>query len=634
MKESILFQPLKIGAVELKNRFVMPAMNAHSTDHNQFLERGVAYFTERIKGGFAMVITEFMAVDPNGLGSLREAGAWDDSFIPSLQVLTQSIHEAGGVIIAQMHHAGMKSQSHDPKFVPKAPSQTFSSGGSVLEAYSLEDIENLKNSFISSAERMKRAGFDGVEIHGAHGYLLSQFQSKRWNHRIDAYGGNYENRFRLTRQIIEGVREACGKDFVIGYRVNATDGNEADDTNLKDTCVYARMAEKAGADYISVSHYDILSPYFMDPGFNADAAGEVKKHVRIPIIAVGRINDEYIAENIIFSGKADLIALGRQSICDPHFPNKVFEGKKELIFRCMGCQQRCSPDVGCEPEDIGSSCMINPFSGKELKWKIERCETPKKIAVIGAGCAGLQSAWILAARGHDVTVYEKTAQSGGHLIAASVPPKKYGFLQAVYTMEQHCRLYGVKIMYCTEITKDSLKKLDADCIIDATGSEAFRPDISGIEKYPIAEDVLSGKNYICNKKVAILGGGSVGLETAEYLLQYRNDVDVIEMKDCVGSDMVPPVRSALLKKLSEKAGIYTGALLLEADAENALYIRQNETDRKLTGYDEVVIAMGYRSRRQLDLQDFKKEHYTIGDAEQVMNAKMAIYKATKLALTI
>lgn len=637
MSNSVLFEPLKVGSLEIKkSRFVVPAMNGHSVDDHIFKERGIAYFAQRAKGGFGLILSEWLAVDPDGLGSLKQAAVWSDEYIPSLSNLAKGVHDEDGIIIGQLHHAGMKSKSLNSDFVPKAVSE-INLNGKYLQAYSREDLDKVKECYISAARRLKEAGFDGVELHAAHGYLLGQFLSKKINRRIDEYGGNYDNRFRFIKEIIQGIKDVCGKDYTVGMRINAFDGVNHDsndeENSLKDTCIYARLAEKAGLDYLSVSHRGIILPYFEDPGFSQEYTAEIKKHISIPVVYVGRVNDENVAESIISTGKADLIALGRQSICDPFFPLKIKTGKTDLIFRCMGCQQRCSPDVGCEADDIGSSCMINPFTNKETRWKITETESPKNIAVIGAGCAGLQSAWILAARGHKVTVYEKSDRIGGNLISASIPPKKIGFSQAIYTELQHCKYYGVEFVLNKEVTTEDLVDLKADCIIDATGSVPFKPQIEGIKDLPYAEDVLLQKLFLSGKKVAVLGGGTVGLETAEYLLNYGNKVDIIEMKDSIAEDMVGMVRRRLMAKVAGKIGIHTSTKLCKIE-DNTLYVEKNNESMTLTGYDAIVVAMGYKSRNELQLSDCGIEFYTIGDAKQARNAKMAIYEATKLALTI
>lgn len=634
MDNSVLFQKIKVGRQTLSSRFVMPAMNAHATDNNAFKERGIAYFAEHAKGGFGLIVTEFVAVDPWGMGSLKECAAWSDDCIKDFRKLADAIHQYDAKIVAQMHHAGFVSKSNDPDFVAKAPSHLVLPNGKEFDGYTLEEVHQIRDRFISACERMYKAGMDGVEIHGAHGYLLTQFQSKKYNKRIDEYGGTLENRFRLTREIIEGARKVCGDDFIIGYRINGKDGDGPNDITLTEAASYCRMAEEAGADYISVSHHAIISPYFEDPGFNLGAAEEIKKYVSVPVIGVGRINDEHLAEDAILSGKCDLVALGRQSICDPHFPEKVRNGESKYIFRCLGCHQRCSPDVGCEEDDVGSSCMINPFTHKELRWTLDATDTPKKVAVIGAGCAGLQSAWVLAARGHKVDLYEKKDHIGGNLTAAAYPPKKYGFLQVINTEKNLCEKYGVMFHLNTKVDEKMLKESGAEVVIDCTGSVPITLNVKGIDRYCNAEDVLTGKHTVKGKKVAVIGGGTVGVETAEFLDANGITSDVIEMTSEIAADMVSPVRNRLLKNLNGKVGFCTDCKVVEIRDDNSVVVENNGQTKVLEGYDDVIIAAGYRSAKELDLNGLNAECYVIGDAAKARNAKMAIYEATKLAVRL
>lgn len=636
MNNPILFTKIKIGKLELKNRFVMPAMNSHMTENNCYFENGVAYYTERIKGGFGLVITEFMAVDRNGLGSLREPGLWSDAFLPTLTKLTQSVHNERGYIFAQLHHAGMNSKSFELNEAAKGPSEIVSfNDDKVIQALGKEEIYKIIDKFILGAERAQKAGFDGVEIHGAHGYLITQFLSRKTNRRIDEFGGSYENRFRIAKLIIEGIKEKCGKDFPISFRINAIDGGDPEDNKLIDNCIYAKLAEVSGADCLNVSIGNSIGTYFDDPGFNALNSREMKKHVKIPVITVGRINDEYVAEKMVAAGDSDLIALGRQSICDPHFPEKVKNGHPELIFRCLGCLQRCSPDIGCEEEDSGISCMINPFSGKEARWHIKLTNKKKNIAIIGAGCAGLQAAWILGARGHTVTVYDSRANIGGLLIPASVPEKKYGLLQTISTYYQYCLNYGVKFEMNKEVNEENINNLYADCYIVATGSKPFIPQIKGLNNnYVTAEDVLRINTVIRDKKVAILGGGTVGLETAEYLSGYNNEIDVIEMKDNVAVDMNPLIRSTLMEKLNNKTKFNTNAKIIEITLNKEILIETGNGTNLSKQYDVIVVALGYRNNEKFSSLIVDKEYYVIGDASKARTAKMAIYEATKLAIKI
>lgn len=631
--ENVLFTPVRIGNLTIKNRFVMPAMKTRLTESNEYKERGIMYYTERAKGGFGLIITEFLAVDPGGMGSEAEPKIWDDSSIDSFSELTARIHEAGGKIFAQLHHAGMISVINQYNTIPKGPSHTSEYGREIQEL-TADEIRVLISKFADAAERAVKSGFDGIEIHGAHGYLLSEFLNKRLNNRIDEYGGNPENRFRIISEIITEIRLRIGQDFPVTLRINSSDGDLPDDGTADDAAVYAMLAEKAGFNAIHVSIADPIRSYYEQPGFNALNVRRVKNAVSVPVIAVGRINTGALAERIIREGSADLVALGRESAADPHFPNKVLAGRETSIIHCAGCMQRCNPQIGCEDGDEGMSCIFNPFTGKEALWKIRPAGSNKKLAVIGSGCAGLEAAWILAKRGYNVSVYEKNSLPGGLLRYAGLPAGKEAFRQIIQTYMEFGKKYGVKYYFDTLVDETNIHDIDADAFIISTGSVPIIPPIKGLEGCSVtAEQVLSGSVPLTGKRIAVLGGGLVGLETAEWLHSHGNEVSVIEMKDSIASEMVKDVRRAMMKRIENNAKMHLipNTKVLEISRTGELLAEQNGTQVNLGIFDCYVMAFGYRSRPVPDA--FKeKEWHVIGDAEKASDAKHDIYFAAKFAL--
>ena len=646
MKYAELFEPVRIGSLELKNRFVMPAMDSSTTTpEHKFSRQSIDYFAARAKGGFALVITEFMAVDPTGFATPNQVGIYEDSFLPGLRELTDAIHEKGGKCCAQIHHAGIQTSSKTcgctPWAVSAVPSVKYREP---VHEMTNHEIYELIEKFIDAGERVKKAGFDLVEVHGAHGYLIAQFLSKATNKRCDEFGGSYENRFRFAGEVIRGIKKRCGEEFPVQIRMSAEEFMEGG-CHIEDVEVYAGLAEEAGADAIhlstgTASGGNIVTPYYTDPGFNLENAARIKKCVKIPVIGVGRINDPALAWEAVASGKADLISLGRQSICDSEFPNKIREGREEEIFHCTGCMQRCYYSPGCDKLDKGISCMINPFSGKEGRWIIREAETKKKILIAGGGVAGLEAAWILARRGHEVSLYEKEDAPGGQYRLAAVPPpkKKQDLGKTGHTYLALGRHYGVRMHTHAEVTEELLESLDFDVCLLATGAKPLVPPIPGLAESgaKLANEVLGGKYVIAGEKVLIIGGGLVGCECGEFLLQYENRVDLVDMITEFAPGLNKYPRAILLKKLADHGTkFYGGTKVLEIRKDGILG-QQGEEQIALSGYSSIVLALGSRPFAPLKEKAEKlgKEVYVLGDASSVRDAKYAIFDAAKLALEL
>lgn len=641
MKYQNVLKPKKIGSVELKNRFVMPAMDSSTTmPGHKFSQQSIDYLSARAEGGFALVIAEFLCVDPSGFATPNQVGIYDDSYIDNLKSLTEAIHKKGGKCAAQIHHAGIQTSSANTKGIPLAvtgiPSTKYKE--EVRELTNAEVYELIQK-FIDAGIRAKKSGFDFVEVHGAHGYLIAQFMSRATNKRCDEFGGSYENRARFATEIIKGIKKACGKDYPIIFRLSANEFMEGG-CDVHDAVIYARLAEQAGADAIHVSTGsaaggNIVTTYYMNPGFNVENATLIKNSVKIPVICVGRINDPELAEDIVSSGKADFISLGRQSICDSEFPNKIKEGRFDEIYHCTGCMQRCYYDKGCDEEDKGVSCMINPFSGKEGRWKIIEADIKKDIGIIGGGVAGLEAAWILAKRGHKVSLYEKSNKLGGQYCLAAIPKKKQDLGQTIFTYYTLGKRYGVEYFLNNEITNDNLKDLKHDIIIVATGATPSIPNIEGIHQENVfqANDVLMGKHVVCNKNVLMLGGGLVGCETAEFLLQYQNHVDIVDMIPEFATGMNKYPRAILLNELqTHGTNFFTNTNIVKINNDGIVGTKDGK-EITLSGYDVIIVALGSKSNKP-DMSNTNCETYVIGDANNVKDAKFAIFNAAKLAISL
>ena len=627
-----LFSPIKIGTLELPNRFVVPAMDSHyTTKEHHFTEQASRYYSARVKGGFGLIITEYLCVSREGLASSTQAGIFDDDCTENLKEVVNAVHENGGFIFAQLHHAGNVAN--------REASGMMAVGASVIPSLyqpypvhelTTDEVYETERKFVVAAIRAKEAGFDGVEVHGAHGYLLAQFLSKSTNKRMDEFGGNIMNRARIVCDIIQGIKAACGNDYPVIVRTSGDEGFYGGNT-IEDAMAQAVCFEAAGADAIHVSYGKAIMSNYTNAGFNINNVRAVKECVKIPVIGVGRINDPALASSIIASNSADLIALGRQSICDPDFPNKVKEGKTEEIYTCSGCLQRCLYTDFFEKPGDGASCMINPFSGKEGIWEIKQTNVPKKILVIGAGVAGLQAAWILGKKGHKVCVKEKASIAGGQYRLASIPPMKQDVAKTVQTYLAFCRKYSVEIQYNTKASEEDLKNYEI--VIAATGATPLIPNITGIDGKNVikANDVLEGKEILINKKILMIGAGLVGAETAEYLTRFNNKVDIVDMIKEIAPSLTDIPRVKLIENLKEADVKFYGDSRVKAIYEDGIRYENNQEEKELRGYDKIVIAFGSKS----NVPEFMKEHcYIIGDAAGVGDAKKAIYEATELALGI
>ena len=643
MKYPNTFSPLKIGTVELRNRLIVPAMETEYSKDGTINDRIFKYWIERAKGGWALLTVEVAAVSPNGKGFPNSLTLFDDDCIEMYKKLTDEVHKYGAKMSIQLHHAGRQTISAFLGGIqPVAPSAiAHPMYGEVPRELTTEEVWQIISDYGDAALRAKKAGFDLVEVHGGHGYLPVQFLSGNTNKRVDEFGGDLEHRAKFTIEVIKNIKEKCGKDYPVSLRISSEERLE-DGLTLEDNMLVAPLYEEAGVDAFNVSTGAALTGHFiagcmaLRPGYNLSSAAQIKSVVNVPVMAVCKMNEPNLIESSIARNSADFVCIGRGSIADPLFPEKMKAGEIDDITPCISCCQKCLPVPGVVNE-LGMSCLANPFVGREEEMKIVPAEKAKNILVAGAGPAGLQFASVAAKRGHNVTVFEKNATVGGQFALAAVPPTKQPIANLIKNYYHMCKKNGVKFNLGSEVKKAVIDEVNPDAVVVATGSIPLIPEIEGINGPNVvtALDILAGK-AVAGNRVVILGGGSVGVETADFLAETMRQVSVVEMRDDIGMDEAPYPKIFLMERL-QKYGVqsYTDAKVSRINSDGVTYIKDNK-EQTITGYDTIVLAFGVRSYNPLkeELEGSSYEIHVIGDAVKGRNAVDAIYEGAKLGVTI
>jgi len=630
-------QPLEKKDFSLKNRFVMPPMvTLFATPEGYISERQIAYYLERARGGVGLIVVEAAAISPEGAGSPCWLRLNDDAFVPGLARLTKLVHSYDAKIIIQLAHAGRQTFSEysglelvAPSPIPCAPF------GEVPRELSIDEIATIERQFGEAAKRASDAGFDGVEIHGAHGYLIHQFLSPRTNHRKDEYGGYLPGRIRFLTEILEKVKGEVPPAFVVGCRLNGEDYVKGG-LHGEDAKKIAVQAASRGVSYFHIScgvaesiHMTIAT-MDVDPGFLAPFAEAIKKEVSVPVIAVGRITDPLQADLLIEEGKADLAAMGRALWADPHLPRKALEGRFDEIRPCIGCNQGCR-------RKTDRCCLMNPETGREREFEIHPAEQSKRVLVAGAGPAGMEFARVASLMGHEVTILEKSSQLGGNFRLASVPPKKAEILKGIHYLEREIRRLDVRVEKEKELTPGELEEFRFDELIIATGAVPLVPPIEGSESNNVilAEDVLLEKKSVGNR-VLVIGGGMVGCEVADFLSARGKRVVLTEMLPDIVPHADPPSAFFIRERLrDQKVQIRTNCKVKKISGDEVIIEREGVEDIEKP-IDDIIIATGYKARRNL-LRSLDPSSYNIriiGDAVEARDALWAIYEGSKAAREI
>lgn len=626
-----LFEPIKINALDVKNRIYMPAVHLGMAQEFEVTDQIVEFYKERARGGAGMITAGFATVDELS-GNPTNIGAHKDEFIPGLARLAEGINGAGARSCLQINHAGRYNFSFFLNGrMPVAPSPVASRmTRETPKELEIEEIRETIDHFAQAALRVKKAGFSAVEVLSGTGYLISEFLSPLTNIRTDEYGGSLENRMRFGLEVMQAIRKAVGDDYPVIVRMNGNDfmnGGQGREELLE----YGKnLVEKASVDAlcINVGWHEARVPQItpsVPRGAFAYLSKGFKELVDVPIIASHRINDPAIAREVISTGMCDMVAMARSLIADPYLPEKAKNGREEEIIHCVACAQGCFDHL-FQLKHV--ECLCNPVAGHERNRRIEKAPVSKKVMVIGGGAAGMNAALAAAERGHDVTLYEKDDRLGGQLYLAAAPPGREEFAVFARDLETRVHKSNVKVMLDRTVDAALIEKEKPDHIILATGAGPLVPPVPGVDLPHVVQawDVLRDKAFT-GRKIVIVGGGAVGVETAlllaekgtisgealkflfvnkaetpealfEMATKGTKEVVIIEMIDKVGKDIGKTTRWGMLQDAARSGITYqVGTKVLEITPDGVKV--ESETGASEIKADTVVMAAGSKSNVEL-----------------------------------
>ena len=707
-----LLSPTRIGNLQLRNRIAVAPMGVEIAEADgQVREPVIAYYEERARGGAGLIITEnTSACYPRGANSAHELGVSSDVFLPGLQALTERVHLHGARIAIQLAHHGkvgrLDTRDGRSLLMPSVPVHQKGLRGSLdlsreemglmaaaagnakptIREATPEDLVELVVDFADAARRAQRAGFDAVEIHGAHGYIFSEFLSPAWNFREDGYGGTVENRARLLCETIEACKASTGGDFPVWCRIDAVEFGEENGINIEDAGRTAELAEQAGADAIHVSAYahPLGAGFTQAPIVHAENgfagfAASIKARVSVPVIAVGRISPE-AGDKLIREGRADIIAMGRPMLADPAIAQKLEEGRPESIRPCIYCYT-C---VAQAFFDRSVRCAVNPITAHEAEFAEAlraKSSRPMRVLIAGGGPAGMEAARVAATRGHRVTVYEKSRQLGGTLrFAALVYEPNERLLD---WLENQVHALGVEVILGRELLPEDVREQQADAVIVATGARRENPPIPGcdlshvldgdslrgimtgeetgnarhsigvLDRFVIGAGrrlgilrspgrlrTLSHRYMPLGKRIVIIGGGLVGIELAEFLAERNRNVTVLEEEAIFALQMAHPRRWRVLHDV-RKAGVELVARarvdrITERAVDFSVSIEDEKVETRSIKADSVIVTLGLEPNPDLAarMDGSDTRVISVGDCTGVGYIEGAISDGFRAALAL
>lgn len=635
-----LFNPGRIGNMSVRNRFVMPPMQTRGADEDGFVTDSlINYYAARANGGAGLIIVQQSFAWP-GAKLARGLALWEDSFIPRLSDLAAAIRESGARAAIQIGGRGTM-QDKGMEAVAPSPVPDYSHD-TVPRELTGDEIFFYVKAFAEAACRVHKAGFDALEIHGAHGHLVSQFLSPYTNRRNDEFGGSVENRSRFACLILQEIRKNLGPDFPLIFRMNGDDFIEGGLT-IEEAIGQAEMIIKAGADALHVSgscHETIwhhFPPYMFPSGNLVYLASRIKKKVSVPVITVGKINDPFLAEQILLDGKADFVSMGRALIADPDLPNKAREARFDDIRRCLYCCNCLNWEQNPRLRNRGISCTVNPAVLREAEFEIRPVEKSKKVMVVGGGPAGMEAACVLAERGHSVSLHERNVKLGGQWIIASRGADKEDYRTLIPYMIRRLRKSGVAIYLNSEVTLSFILKEQPDHVIVATGAVPICMETDfPLENGPVlvqATDVLMGETEV-EGPVVVAGGRSVGMEAALVLAREGKHVSIVESLE-LGNRLQVGIRSTLRNQLVEMGVyFYTHSKVMRVTPTGVDVANGGSLLHLNAG--TVVMAIGVSPLRDLSevLKDRSIPFHTIGDCSNPRDAMEGINEGAEVGRVI
>ena len=672
---SKLFESTKIGSIELKNRLAMSAMDLGFTTEGSINKRFIDFYVERARGGVGLIVVGGCYPEMTGKVWKSIIGLDKDEYIPGLKKLTDTIHKYDTKIAAQILHGGRSASSFFSKTHPVSPSSlSHINIKQKPHALTIPEIKKVIDGYVAATVRVKKGGFDAVEIHGGMGYLINQFLSRATNKRKDKYGGSLKNRIRFAKEIVVAIKEKVGKRYPVIFRLSGEDFVE-DGLKIDESVEIAKELEKAGVDAFNVSPgwHESRTPIMLMsiPRMSYIFLSEkIKDNVNVPVIGSVRINDLALAEEVIDNNQSDIVSIGRPLIADPELPKKYKRKQFEDIRRCIACNQ------GCFDSLLGFksiSCLYNVRAGRESELKIKKAKKKKKVMIIGGGPGGMEAARVAALRGHDVHLFEKTDVLGGQLRYAYIPPGREEIVNVISFLENQIKKLNVNIELSNKVDTVTINKMKPDVVIAATGGVPLIPKITGIKEknVVVAEDVFDNRVKV-GKDVVIIGGGTIGCEIAlhtakmgamdpevacfllknkvidgdkavELTLKGKRNITILEMKNKIGGRFGISTRWVIMKQIVD-AGInsITGIKVKNMSTKSikekdkvCITYEDDKKDIKIFA-DTVIIAAGYKSNQDPTKKMNGKidEVYRIGDCVEVRTALEAIHEGFEVGLKI